>query len=77
MLLHQLLGYVGPGPGLTMLWAFIALLGTILLSVLYLLIWPLRALIRRTRGPAADGQTPAPAADGDPGQPAGAAVKGE
>lgn len=54
MTLHHLLAYVGPGPGLTMLWAFIALLGTIALSVLYLLSWPLRLLIRRGRGSAPD-----------------------
>jgi hypothetical protein len=41
---------VGPGPGLTMVWAFVCLIGTIGLAVLYLLIWPLRLLIRRMRG---------------------------
>ena len=63
MALHHLLAYVGAGPGLTMLWAFIALFGTICLSVLYLLSWPLRLLIRRGRGSAGasiDGQNSAP-----------------
>jgi hypothetical protein len=49
---HGLLAYVGPGPGLTMAWAFIALMGTIALAVLSLLIWPIRLLIRRLRGTA-------------------------
>lgn len=59
MSLHPPLAYVGPGPGLTMVWAFIALLGTICLSLLYLLTWPLRRLLRWARGPAADIQAPA------------------
>jgi hypothetical protein len=46
----HLIGYVGPGPGLTMFWAFLALLGTIALAILYLLIWPFRMLIRKIRG---------------------------
>jgi hypothetical protein len=52
----QIIGYVGPGPGLTMFWAFLALLGTIALAVLYLLIWPFRMLLRKLRGtpPAAN-----------------------
>ena len=52
----HLIGYVGPGPGLTMFWAFLALLGTIALAVLYLLIWPFRMLLRKMRGtpPAAN-----------------------
>ena len=76
MVLDQLLAYVGPGPGLTMLWAFIALLGTICLSVLYLLFWPVRALIRRLRRSATDGRTPGPA-DNDPAHPVAAPLKAE
>jgi hypothetical protein len=33
-----------------MFWAFLALLGTIALAVVYLLIWPFRMLIRKMRG---------------------------
>jgi hypothetical protein len=40
-----------------MLWAFIALIGTIALAVLSLLIWPIRLLIRKMRGEA---QAPPP-----------------
>ncbi len=44
------LAYVGPGPGLTMFWALLALLGTIGLAILSLLLWPIRMLIRKIRG---------------------------
>lgn len=64
------LAYVGPGPGLTMVWAFIALLGTIGLAVLYLLFWPIRMLIRKIRGtPPQQGfpvQTNTPPESADP-----------
>jgi hypothetical protein len=50
MNLCNVLGYVGPGPGLTMGWALLALLGTVALSILYLLIWPVRMLLRRGKG---------------------------
>jgi hypothetical protein len=53
----EILAYVGPGPGLTMFWAFVALLGTIGLAILYLLIWPVRMLLRRGRG---DSSSPDP-----------------
>jgi hypothetical protein len=50
MSMHGLLAYVGPGPGLTMVWAFLGLLGTIALAILSLLLWPIRMLIRVIRG---------------------------
>jgi len=69
-MLHQLLAYVGPGPGLTMLWALIALLGTIGACVLYLLTWPMRLVIRWARGGAADEQSSgSPNGDADGSKP--------
>jgi hypothetical protein len=68
MTLSNLLAYVGPGPGLTMFWAFVALLGTIGLAILYLLIWPVRMLIRRARGdatPSAESSPPDAAKNSD------------
>ena len=56
MISTALFGYVGPGPGLTMVWAFFALLGTIGLAILSVLLWPLRMLIRRVRGTSAKQQ---------------------
>jgi Na+-transporting methylmalonyl-CoA/oxaloacetate decarboxylase gamma subunit len=55
-----MLGYVGPGPGLTMVWAFLGLLGTIALAVLSLLIWPIRMMIRKIRGTPPPQDTAAP-----------------
>ncbi len=40
------LAYVGPGSGITMLWALLAVLGGILFMVLGLVLWPLRLLLR-------------------------------
>ena len=45
--LHQTcLAYVGPGTGITMLWALLAVLGGVLLMVFGLVFWPVRMLIR-------------------------------
>lgn len=55
--------YVGPGAGLSALgavWGLIAAVGT---AVVFVLLWPIRALLRRVRGrrPAeAQPQAPAP-----------------
>lgn len=43
------LAYVGPGPGLSMLWALIGLLGTVAFAVGAVALWPLRSLWRRLR----------------------------
>ena len=40
------LAYVGPGSGVTMLWALLAVLGGILFMVLGLLFWPVRVVLR-------------------------------
>ena len=40
------LAYVGPGSGVTMLWALLAVLGGILFMVVGLLLWPVRVLLR-------------------------------
>ena len=54
MLTTAIPGYVGPGPGLTMVWAFFALLGTICLALLSVLLWPIKMLIRKIRGSPPD-----------------------
>lgn len=42
--------YIGPGAGISFFSAFGVLLWGILLAVLAILFWPIRALIRRARG---------------------------
>lgn len=67
-----LLAYVGPGPGLTMFWAFVGLLSTIGLAVVSILFYPIRSLIRSVRGappPSEAATDPAPAAAPDGGDP--------
>ena len=64
MVSSGMMAYVGPGPGLTMLWAFLGLLGTIGLAILYLLTWPVRMMIRKARGV----KEAAGAGDAGPGQ---------
>lgn len=43
------LAYVGPGSGVTMLWALLAVLGGILFMVFGLLFWPVKVLLRSIR----------------------------
>ena len=40
------LAYVGPGSGITMIWALLAVLGGILLMVVGLVLWPVKLLLR-------------------------------
>ena len=42
-------GYIGPGPGLSMSWALIGLLITVFSAIGAVLLWPIRILIRVMR----------------------------
>lgn len=42
-------GYVGPGPGLTMIGVLIGLIVTLFAAFSAVALWPLRALMRRLR----------------------------
>lgn len=48
------LAYVGPGPGLTMVAALIALGLTVLSALGAVLLWPIRLLLRRIRAGRAE-----------------------
>ena len=55
------LAYVGPGSGITMLWALLALLGAVLFTVVGLVLWPVRLLLRsikRNKSKNGSGSTP-------------------
>lgn len=54
--------YVGPGAGLTLLGALWGLILAVVVSVGFILLWPIRRMIRRNRRAAGDQQ----AADDDP-----------
>jgi hypothetical protein len=47
--LPMMLAYVGPGPGLSMMWALLGLLVTILAAFSAIAVWPVRLLMRRWR----------------------------
>jgi membrane protein implicated in regulation of membrane protease activity len=52
--------YVGPGAGLSLLgalWGLVAAIGT---AIAFIVAWPIRKLLRRTRQPAKDTARPAP-----------------
>ena len=59
------LAYVGPGPGLSMLWALVALLITIGSALLAILLWPLRILLLRRREKKETGTATPGGADGN------------
>jgi membrane protein implicated in regulation of membrane protease activity len=46
--------YVGPGAGLTLLGALWGLVVAVVLSVGFILLWPIRRLMRRNKRPAGD-----------------------
>ncbi len=46
-----LLAYVGPGPGLSMTWAVLGLIGTLATAFVALIAWPIRRLRRRLSQP--------------------------
>ncbi len=54
--LSATLAYIGPGPGLSMTWALIGLVGTVLSAVVALLFWPVKIMLRRLRGAEAEAE---------------------
>lgn len=51
------LAYIGPGAGITMLGALWGVIVAVLLALGAVLFWPIRALLRRRKGPAAPATT--------------------
>lgn len=49
MIIHSLLAYVGPGPGLSMLGALLGLVATLGIALWAIALWPLRAMARKRR----------------------------
>jgi hypothetical protein len=60
--------YVGPGAGLSLVGAFWGLLVAIFAAVAFIVVWPVRRLLRRGRS-APDTATPKMAAPGTTAQP--------
>ncbi|MBN2162262.1 MAG: hypothetical protein JXR25_04110 [Pontiellaceae bacterium] len=50
---NHIIAYVGPGAGLSALGALWALIASIGIALGAILIWPIRAVIRKIRGPKA------------------------
>ena len=46
------LAYIGPGAGITMLGALWGVIVAVVLAIGAVLFWPIRALLRRRKGPA-------------------------
>lgn len=46
------LAYVGPGPGLTMIGSLIGLVGSVLVALLMVVVWPLRLYMKKRKKPA-------------------------
>lgn len=58
------LAYVGPGPGLSLTWALVGLVGTVLSAVVAVLFWPVKRLLRRGRdGSDSQPGSPTPASE--------------
>ena len=45
-----LVAYIGPGAGLGLLGALIAVAGALFAALFFVALWPVRILLRRTRG---------------------------
>ncbi len=56
--LPMMLAYVGPGPGLSMMWALLGLLVTVLAAFSAIAVWPVRVLMRRWRGRSDSAESP-------------------
>lgn len=55
------LAYIGPGAGLGVLTAFWALLVAVVSALSFIVLWPLRRMVRRARGrPSAASKSKAP-----------------
>jgi hypothetical protein len=66
------LAYVGPGSGVTMFWALLAVLGAILFTVVGLVLWPVRLLMRSIkRKKSRDGGTGSPNVNAEDSQVSG------
>ncbi|NBO18273.1 MAG: hypothetical protein EBV03_03430 [Proteobacteria bacterium] len=53
--------YVGPGPGLTMIGSLIGLVGSVVVALLMVVIWPIRLYYKKLKGgkkPTDSGTTP-------------------
>lgn len=50
--------YVGPGAGLSLLGALLALLGAVAMAVLFIFAWPLRKMLRKRRAARRAAGTP-------------------
>jgi hypothetical protein len=49
-----LLGYIGPGPGLSMIGALIGLIVTVVAAIGSVLFWPIRKMLGKTGGEEAE-----------------------
>lgn len=56
ILLSGALGYIGPGAGLGLLGALIGLLLAVAGALFFVVLWPVRILLRRAKGSAAQEQ---------------------
>ena len=65
--------YVGPGAGLSLLGAFWGLLLAVVAALGFVILWPLRRMLRRSRGGASAGAAAAAAPQGAVDQAAQAA----
>jgi membrane protein implicated in regulation of membrane protease activity len=54
------LAYIGPGAGLSLLGALWAIVAAVLAALLFLLIWPIRRLLRRRHANAQDAERQMP-----------------
>lgn len=71
------LAYIGPGAGITLLGALIAVGAAVLVAVGGVVLWPLRAYLRKRRGVAAPTSAETPPASHPPSGEAGAGGAGD
>lgn len=58
-LLNAVIAYIGPGAGLGLVGALIAVVSAILAALFFIVLWPIRMMLRKAKAPSRNAATTA------------------